>query len=127
MKHIIIIALVIFNLQLFSQQVFVGASINKNCISNPGDIRIERNHQAAEFKIEKIEAGYNCYNGEAIQEKGFTIKDGSGLVVYTYKSSAKAKNPFDEFTLSSGIYKIYVEGGRGAFVKIKYVLQLKDP
>lgn len=127
MKHIIIIALVILNFQLFSQQLFVEASINKNCISIPGDIRVERNRQAAEFKIETIEAGNNCYNGKTIQEKGFTIKDSSGLVVYTYRSSIKAENLFDEFALSSGIYKIYVEGGRGAFVKIKYLLQSKDP
>jgi hypothetical protein len=127
MKHIIIIALVFFNLQLFSQGVFVEASINKNCISKPGNLRIERNHKAAQFKIEKIEAGHNCYNGKAIQEKGFTIKDGSGLVVYTYKSSTEVQNPLDELTLGSGIYKVYVEGGRGASVKINYVLQSKDP
>lgn len=105
------------------QQLYIEANISKDCESQPGTISIEKNLYAIDFKIINIKPGVNCYNGNHIKESGFKIKNGSGEIVYTSSSSKK----LSELKLQSGIYNVYVEGGRGAFIKLEYQIQSKYP
>lgn len=99
------------------------ASINKSCTVEPGKISIEKGYEARDFKMIQIESGNNCYNGSKIIEDAFMIKNSAGKLVY----SSKSDEDLSHLKLKSGIYHLYVDGGRGAYIKIKYVLKSIDP
>jgi len=124
MKNLLFITIIILlNINLFGQKKYVEASINNNCETQPGVINIGKNHKAFGFKIVQLNAGNNCYNGSIINDESFIIKNSSGKEIFSGKSSEELKN----LKLNGGIYKVYVEGGRGGYVKLEYELKLKIP
>lgn len=123
MKFLLFIAFFSFiSIPVFTQQIIIEASISDKCITQPGHLHIEKNHEAINFKIIKIESGSNCYNGKDINTTGFTIKNSKGKVVYNSVSSKK----INDLKLFSGIYKVYVDGGHNAYLKLSLEIKQKS-
>lgn len=120
MKRIIVLfTFLIVSSTLFSQVKNIEARINKDCITQPATLNIGKGQIATDFKIENINSGYNCYNGGILKDKGLSIKNSAGNIVYSTTSGKELK----DLKLPSGIYKIYVDGGRGAYLKLKFMLK----
>lgn len=121
MRYLIFAFLLFTSSVLVAQQHFVEGKINKDCISQPGTFSLEKDQEGISFRIISLLAGKNCYNSLPIKEANFFIKNSSNEIVYSSKSSVK----LGSLKLSGGIYKVYVDGGKGAYVKLEYRLKSK--
>lgn len=116
----------LFSTCVSAQNTSVSATIDKNCNSQPGEIRIEKNLMADSFSIVKMNGGVNCYKGEDISPSGFIIKDSLGKTIFQYQLEEIEETEFPvqlkNLQLRGGIYQVFVEGGSGASLDLKYEL-----
>lgn len=126
MKKLLSITLLLFfATNLYSQNSSIYASIDKNCNSKPATINVANGQTASGFIIESLEAGNNCHSGARFTKRGFVIKKSSGDIVYKYSidSNGRAITPqgnLSKLSLGAGIYIIYVDGGNGARLQLKF-------
>lgn len=123
MRLLMFIFFLLASSPVISQQHYVESNINNKCISQPGAFNIEKDLEGTNFKVINLISGTNCYNGLPIKEINFFIKNSLNEIIYSSKSSLK----LEKLKLSSGIYKIYLDGGKGAYIKLEYALKLKYP
>ena len=126
MKKLLSIAFFMFlSMSIYSQNSSVYASIDRNCNSAPATLNIANGHTASGFIIASLEAGNNCHSGARFTDKGFVIKNSSGNIVFQYTINSKGQKhqPYGEIsklTLGAGIYYVYVDGGNGASLQLKF-------
>ncbi len=116
-----------FALSIFSQNSSIYATIDANCTSKPATINVEQGRTATGFVIGSLAAGNNCHSGARFTDRGFVIKTSSGDIVYKYHIDANghASSPngdIGKLSLSAGIYYVYVDGGNGASLQLKFNL-----
>ncbi len=109
----------------FSQNEILEASIDNTCNVKPAKINVPNGKTASSFVVASLISGNNCYSGAKFTDKGFVIKNSAGDVVYRYQINKDGQvfepnGALKEFKLSSGIYQLYVDGGKGAYVKLKF-------
>lgn len=126
MKSIIVFIFVMaISFTGFTQNEFFEASIDNNCNVKPAQINIPSGKTASSFQVTSLIAGNNCYSGAKFTEKGFVIKNTSGDLVFRYQINEEGQTyepngRLKDFKLNSGIYFLYVDGGKGAYVKLKF-------
>ena len=123
-KNLFLTIVVLFSLGV-SAQNYSEASIDNNCNSKPATLTILQGRVASGFTLESLMAGNNCYSGARFTDRGFLIKDSSGNQVFRYTINAQGqvyqpKGNLSQLKLNAGIYYVYVDGGRGAYLKLKY-------
>ncbi|NPD84881.1 hypothetical protein HNS38_08940 [Lentimicrobium sp. L6] len=122
---IVFICVLILSFNGFAQNEFLEASIDNSCNVKPAQINIPSGKTASSFQLISLIAGNNCYSGAKFTEKGFLIKNASGDMIYRYQINEEGQiyepnGSLKDFKLSSGIYYLYVDGGTGAYVKLKF-------
>jgi hypothetical protein len=111
----------------------INAAVDSNCIPSPGTLIVPAGQTATNFALQDLQSGVNCYNGMAIEDKGWMIAigDANGERVYQYSYRVNQygdgqKNepygPLSALSLSQGSYVVYVEGGKGAYLLANYDL-----
>jgi hypothetical protein len=111
----------------------IKAAVDSDCYPSPGTLIVPAGQTATNFALQDLQSGVNCYNGMAIEDKGWTITigDANGERVYQYSYRVNQygegqKNepygPLSALSLSQGNYVVYVEGGKGAYVLADYDL-----
>lgn len=126
MKSIIVFMFVMaISITGISQNEFLEASIDNNCNVKPAQINIQSGKTASSFQLTSLIAGNNCYSGAKFTEKGFVIKTAAGDLVYRYQINKDGQvfepnGILKELKLNPGIYYLYVDGGKGAYVKLKF-------
>ncbi|NOR88014.1 MAG: hypothetical protein GQ527_10425 [Bacteroidales bacterium] len=127
MKKLLSLTLILFlSLGLNAQNSFIEASIDNSCNTKPATLNIANGKTASGFAIESLTAGNNCHSGARFTDIGFVIKKSSGDLVFKYtKNNGTVYQPngdLSQLKLGAGIYYIYVDGGRGAYLKLKFNL-----
>lgn len=126
MKKLLPIALfMFFTISIFGQNSSAYASVDRNCVSQPATINISAGQTASGFVISSLSAGNNCHSGARFTDKGFVIKKSSGDIVFKYNVNAKGQiyqpnGNISQLKLGAGIYYVYVDGGNGASLQLKY-------
>ena len=126
MKNMIVfICVLILSFNGSAQNEFFEASIDNSCNVQPAKINIESGKTASSFNIVSLISGNNCYSGAKFTDKGFVIKNTSGDIVFRYQMNQNGQvyepnGRLKDFKLNSGIYYLYVDGGTGAYVKLKF-------
>jgi len=126
MKKLLSTSLILFfALGVLAQNSTAYATIDKNCNSQAATIKITNGQSASGFVIETLIAGNNCHSGARFTQKGFVIKNSSGNLVFKYQvdSNGQIYTPngqLSKLTLGAGIYYVYVDGGHGAILQLKY-------
>jgi hypothetical protein len=111
----------------------IKAAVDSDCYPSPGTLIVPSGQTATNSALQDLHSGVNCYNGMAIEDKGWTITigDANGERVYQYsyrvdQYGVGQKNepygPLSALSLSQGNYVVYVEGGKGAYVLADYDL-----
>lgn len=126
MKNLFLLAF--FILSTFTgmaQDHFVEASIDNNCNVVPGVIKIDHNKIAYEISVKSMTSGNNCYNGAKFINRGFTIKNSAGDLIFKYSIDKNGtvfqpQGAINKLQLGVGIYHVYVDGGQGAYLRINY-------
>lgn len=108
-----------------AQNEVLEASIDNSCNVKPAQLNVASGRTAQSFIIASLISGNNCYSGAKFTDKGFVIKNASGDVVFRYQINEEgqiyeAYGRLKDFKLDSGIYYLYVDGGKGAYVKLKF-------
>jgi len=127
MKKFLFLTIALFFVLGVSAQNYSEASIDNNCNSKPATLSIPQGKTASGFVMQSLVSGNNCQSGAHFIERGFIIKNSSGNQVFRYTINAKGQvyepnGKLSQLKLSAGIYYVYVDGGRGAYLKLKYNL-----
>lgn len=122
---IVFIFVLIFSLAGYAQNEVLEASIDNSCNVQPAKLNIESGKTASSFNIVSLISGNNCYSGAKFTDKGFVIKNTSGDIVFRYQMNQDGQvyepnGRLKDFKLNSGIYYLYVDGGKGAYIKLKF-------
>lgn len=126
MKSIIVFIFVMaISFTGLAQNESFEASIDNSCHVKPAKINIASGKTAISFQLISLISGNNCYSGAKFTDKGFVIKNTSGDLVFRYQINQDGQvfepnGKLKEFKLNSGIYYLYVDGGKGAYVKLKF-------
>ena len=126
MKKLLSITLfMFFAISIYSQNSSVTATIDRNCNSQPATINVANGHTASGFVIASLASGNNCHSGAKFLNKGLVIKNSSGNIVFKYTVDAKGNvyapnGDLSKLTLGAGIYYVYVDGGNGAILQLKF-------
>ena len=108
-----------------AQNEILEATIDNNCNVQPAKLSVASGKMVSSFHLISLIPGSNCYSGAKFTDKGFIIKNVSGDLVFKYQVNKDGQvfepnGKLKDLKLSSGIYYIYVDGGKGAFVRLKY-------
>lgn len=107
----------------------VDASVSTDkCYPSHGSITVPAGSTASGFTIVHLVAGNSCASGAPIEESGFSIQDARGNHLYDYRWAPGMQQPAERpaklaaFKLGPGSYTLWVNGGRGANVLLRYTL-----
>ena len=104
------------------------AQITNSCVPQNGTLVVPAGKTASGFRVEGLGNGYKCRGAGSPDSRGWGIKTASGSRVYSW-SRFKSKKPYESggplssLRLAAGTYYVYVDGGKGALVKIAYTLR----
>lgn len=121
--------ILLFSVGLFfsaqAQDAISEASIDNSCHVKPATIHIVSGQVAKSFQLVSLISGNNCYSGAKFTKKGFFIKTASGDIVFKYSIDKNGElyqpnGKLNDLELGPGIYYLYVDGGKGAYIKLKY-------
>lgn len=109
-------------------QVKVEAKISSKCSPVPGAISVPAGKTATGFKLLYLANGQNCHTGGTADSKGWSIKNARGKNVYSWSAYKRNKpielgGPLSKLSIGPGVYKVYVDGGRGALARVQYTLK----
>lgn len=132
MKKALFVALFFLGMALFAnpvsaKKIYVNAKVDSKCRAKPGSLVVPSKKSGKSFRILRLTKGRKCVTGGVPDIKGFVIKKGS-RVVYRYskwRNKRKKETPVSigKLVLSSGRYRVYVSGGRGARLKLSLHLR----
>jgi hypothetical protein len=126
MKNIFLLAfLILLTFTGIAQNQFLEASIDNKCNAVPGVLKIDNGKTVFEISIKNLTSGNNCYNGAKFVNRGFNIKNSAGDIIYKYSIDKNGtlyqpQGDINKLQLGMGIYHVYVDGGRGAYLRINY-------
>lgn len=103
------------------------ARIDSSCRLVQVKIVVPSGRKAVDFEVDALTSGVNCGNGGPLNEKGWGIgssKTKSGNVYRYYRANLTSEEsrtmPLSKLTLNPGTYYLFVDGGKGAKVEIRY-------
>jgi hypothetical protein len=106
----------------------VTAQITNQCSPKNGVIVVPAGKTASGFVLEGLGNGVKCRGGGASDHKGWGIKTTNERRVYRwsqFKSNKPSETggPLNTLRLPAGTYTVFVDGGKGAMVKVRFNIQ----
>ena len=97
----------------------VSSSIEGSaCVRKYNSFVVPNGKTAGNFKVLDLRAGRTCKTNQAINSKGFSIRDRNYNTIYN-----SGGGNVGALSLGAGTYSVVVDGGNGAHVTLSYTIR----
>ena len=111
----------------------VRSTIDNQCVQRCGEMIIPYHSAALNFRLNRLDAGYNCATGNREERQVFSIENietGNRVFISVKESGQRSDEKpvrLSALVLHSGRYRLCVAGGKGANCSLSYDLVSPPP